>query len=438
MKYFIFILLIPLQHSCPAQNGIYVPDSILRRELIKGGHMRGDSIYPQAGLKQLKLIKSGIRDLTGIRAFTGLWRLEVNANELSELAELPPNLTYLNCGSNKISEINIQHEKLKILICRNNQINEIKRLPESLEQLDLANNPLDHVTALPVGLKTLNISDCQFRGLPALPKGMSFLNYSGNPIDTSNLPAIFRRYPCRGDMNCLPAEITNWGLFKLENRDFTLQEYQLISKIDIMLEVSSSWGFGHSSIFVSYEKAGQSFRTTKAILNYSGKEFPKDQKGQGARVDSAYLTREFDHDTLFRILSGVFKPRLRFDAKDFGYQKSPFKIDLARISNSAHSIPYKGCHDCTSYRLKVMFLQDEQQHFIIELSFDDAFRLPRVEDTAVKNFPVKYMLEWIYLYQLSHLFFPEDKGLNTSVFHKKTIDPLAQWANHFFPELNQH
>lgn len=438
MKYLLFILSISFQHGCPAQNGIYVPDSILRRELIKGGYMRGDSIYLQSGLKQLKLIKAGIRDLTGIQAFTGLWRLEVNANELSELMELPPNLTYLNCGSNKISRLNIQHEKLKTLICRNNQIIKIEILPENLEQLDLANNPLDHITALPVGLKTLNISNCQFRGLPALPEGMSFLNYSGNPIDTNSLSAIFRRYPCREDINCLPAEITSWGLFKLGNRDFTLQEYRLISKIDIKLDISSSWGFGHSSVFVSYERAGEIFRTAKAFFNYSGKYSPKDQKGQGARVDSAYFTRQFDNDTLFRILSGLFKPRLRFDEKDFGYKKTPFEIDLSRIPNSAYGKPYKGCHDCTSYRFKILLVDSDNNNTAIELTFDDAFQLPRVEDTAVKTFPVKYMLEWIYLFQLSHLFFPEDKGLNTSVFLKKTIDPLAQWARHFFPDLNQN
>lgn len=438
MKHMLSILLISLQHSCPAQYGTYVPDSMLRQELIKGGYMRGDSIYPQNGLKQLKLIKAGIRDLTGIQAFTGLWRLEANANELTELQELPPNLTYLNCGGNKISRINIQHEKLKILICRNNQINTIEKLPENLEQLDLANNPLDHINTLPDRLKSLNISNGQFRELPALPENLSFLNYSGNPIDTNTLPKIFRKYPCNSDMNCLPSELIDWKLFKLTGRNFTEAAFDLISKVEIAIDIHRSWGHGHTAITVSYERDSEAFQTTKAIFNYSGKHYPKGEKGYGARLDSAYFTRQFNNDTLFRILSGVFRPKLQFDEKDFGYGKTPFKIDLSRIPNASFSMPYKGCMDCTSYRFKVALIQPEHQNITIELSFDDAFRLPRVEDTALKTFPVKYVLEWIYLYRLSHLFFPEDKGLNTSVFSEKTMEPLAQWAKHFFPELNQN
>jgi len=437
MKYFLAILFIMLQYSCPAQSGIYVPDSMLRQELIKGGYMKGDSIYPQNGLKQLKLIKAGIRDLAGIQAFTGLWKLEVNANELSELTQLPPNLTYLNCGSNKIYKINIQHEKLKTLICRNNEISSVEGLPENLEMLDISNNPLEHISTLPARLKTLKISNCQFRELPKMPEKLDFLNYSGNPINTNDLPEIYKIYPCKSDMNCLPTELINWTLFKLASRGFSLQECRRISKIDIKLDISSSWGFGHSAVFVSYERDGETYRTTKAILNYSGKDFPKDQKGQGAKVDSAYFTRQFDNDALYGILSGIFKPKLQFDEKDFDYKNSPFSIDLARLPNSAFGQPYKGCIDCTSYRFKILLVEPGQNNTAIELTFDDAFRLPRVEDTALKTFPIRYMLEWIYLYQLSHLFFPEDKGLNTTVFHKKTIEPLPKWAKHYFPELNQ-
>ncbi len=46
-------------------------------------------------------------------------------------------------------------------------------------------------------------------------------------------------------------------------------------------------------------------------------------------------------------------------------------------------------------------------------------------------------LEWLYLCQLSRLFFPENIGLNEFHFNEKSMEQLALWAKQVFPELNK-
>ena len=54
-----------------------------------------------------------------------------------------------------------------------------------------------------------------------------------------------------------------------------------------------------------------------------------------------------------------------------------------------------------------------------------------------KEFPIRQMPEWSYLYQLNQLFFPEGIALNKSHFHEKSMAALAEWAKKFFPKLNK-
>ncbi len=440
MKWLLIIPFLCLTWVCLAQEGIYVPDPALREALQKQGLMKGDTIQIQASRKQLDISKAGIHDLTGIRAFTGLWRLNVFSNELTSLNELPPLLTYLSCQNNKIEVLDFEHPTLKILIAGSNKIKIIRKLPGNLQKLDVIKNPLDSISTLPESLQVLNIANCQFKHLPILPNTLELLNYAANPIDTALLPAIFKACPCQNtQLNCLPSELMKWKIFGLPGQIFAVKEFNKIHNISLKITTANSWGMGSDTIKVDYERKGDLFKTTRAFHKYVGLISPKERLGEGARLDSIWFEREFSAQKLFETLHNLYLPTLQLNNQDFGYEKSIFKIDLSKLPKAARDgqSQYHTCEDCSYYTIDIKFIDAKAITKVIHLQFDSGFRFPQIGDTAIKEFPIQQMLEWLYLYQLSHLFFPDDMTLNKSHFQEKSIESLAEWAKEFFPELNK-
>lgn len=209
-----------------------------------------------------------------------------------------------------------------------------------------------------------------------------------------------------------------------------------LSAVKITLKVNHSWGAGNEEFGIEYECRDTVFATRSARYQYSGRVYPPKRKGEGAVVSDTFFKRSFKTEHLFSVLSNIQQPSPYWSNSDFGYTKSKFRIDLSHLIRERWS-NYRTCDDCSYYRLEIQFLNGEKQMAAISINFDSGFRLPRVEDTALKKFQVKKMLEWMYLYQLSHLFFPDDLVLNKSHFQEKRITELAIWAKQFFPELNK-
>lgn len=99
--------------SLPINEDNFPDDTF--RDYIKTYKAAGSNVLTveqRKNVKEIKINKKGVSDLTGIEAF--------------------PNLTELDCGNNSIQELDLrQNPKLRKLICNNNQ----------LTQLDLSKNP---------------------------------------------------------------------------------------------------------------------------------------------------------------------------------------------------------------------------------------------------------------------------------------------------------
>ncbi|MCW5924620.1 MAG: hypothetical protein KIS77_20040 [Saprospiraceae bacterium] len=209
-----------------------------------------------------------------------------------------------------------------------------------------------------------------------------------------------------------------------------------LAAIKITLKVNHSWGAGDEEFAIEYERRDTFFATRSARYQYSGRVYPPKRKGEGAVVSDTFFKRSFQSEHLSSVLKNIQQPSPYWNESDFGYVKSKFRTDLTHLIRERWS-NYRTCDDCSYHWLEIQFLKDGKQAAAISINFDSGFRLPRVEDTALKAFQVRKMLEWMYLYQLSHLFFPDDVALNKSHFQEKRIHELAIWAKHFFPELNK-
>lgn len=99
--------------SLPINENNFPDDTF--RDYIKTYKAAGSNVLTveqRKNVKEIKINKKGVSDLTGIEAF--------------------PNMTELDCGNNSIQELDLrQNPKLRKLICNNNQ----------LTQLDLSKNP---------------------------------------------------------------------------------------------------------------------------------------------------------------------------------------------------------------------------------------------------------------------------------------------------------
>lgn len=117
--------------SLPINEDNFPDDTF--RDYIKTYKAAGSNVLTveqRKNVKEIKINKKGVSDLTGIEAF--------------------PNLTELDCGNNSIQELDLrQNPKLKTLRCNKNQ----------LTQLDLSKNPdIDYLICSDNRLEQLDVS----------------------------------------------------------------------------------------------------------------------------------------------------------------------------------------------------------------------------------------------------------------------------------------
>ena len=152
----------------------YVPDNVFEENLISAGYDYGvpDDSVATAVLQQITIINlsnSGIKDLTGIEAFTNLQTFICDYNYLTSLdlssnkklktlqcinnklttlnISSNVNLEYLRCDNNKLIDLNVSSNSLlKIFSCSNNMISKLDLINNSkLHEFNCSYNQLSYL-----------------------------------------------------------------------------------------------------------------------------------------------------------------------------------------------------------------------------------------------------------------------------------------------------
>ncbi len=211
-----------------------------------------------------------------------------------------------------------------------------------------------------------------------------------------------------------------------------------IDQITLHLNIYYSWNQGSEAYLVKFRRQEHYFETQVAQytdkLNQIG--YYRDELIPVPFNPDSIFNLRFDADTLFNMLRSIQNPSPFWSEQDFGYTASKFQLDLTLLERSPLS-GYLNCSDCNSYLLDIQFITARKDTMSIDLDFDSGFRLPRAEDTAIKHFKIRSMLEWMYLYKLCHLMFPENVALNESHFKERHIADLAKWSRLKFPAYNK-
>ena len=104
---------------------------------------------------------------------------------LTELPELPSNLTHLHCEYNKLTKLPKLPNGLINLYCNNNKLSKLPELPNKLYRLDCENNELINLPQIPNSVKELNCNSNRLLTLPILTEDFEYyhLKCLNNPVD---------------------------------------------------------------------------------------------------------------------------------------------------------------------------------------------------------------------------------------------------------------
>lgn len=157
---------------------------------------------------KLLLSSAGIKSLDGIEHFDGLRSLNLYANKLTSLPELPDTLQSLDLKLNEIKTVAKLPKQLEHLDISYNKLTSLPRLPNTLKTLGCSHNEMAELPQLPSNLEYLNCSYNKLASLPALPQSIGELNLSNNYLN------VFGD-PLRNELNSLNAVMTIGPQFRI-------------------------------------------------------------------------------------------------------------------------------------------------------------------------------------------------------------------------------
>ena len=135
--------------------------------------------------KQLKALNLSANKISLIENIPdGIQELNLKGNQISRIENLPKSIHSLNLQWNQINEIENLHLGIKDLNLRKNKISQIEKgkLPSSLKILNLQENYIIRIEHLPKGLKDLRLWKNQIRQIENLPRGLKLLGLTENRI----------------------------------------------------------------------------------------------------------------------------------------------------------------------------------------------------------------------------------------------------------------
>ena len=195
MKIKLFITSLSIVSSCIAQVGNFVVNDLNFRAFLHENHSEifiNDSLLDInicSNITSIDCSSSNISNLDGIQHFENLTHLNCGYNQLTQLTELPPNLTNLNI-SHCVNLITIESfpNTLEFIDCSYNQLNVLPDLPSELKQLYCGVNVLNSLPNLPYNLTHLDCSFNNLISLPYLPENLAHINCSYNQL--TSLPDL--------------------------------------------------------------------------------------------------------------------------------------------------------------------------------------------------------------------------------------------------------
>ena len=132
---------------------------------------------------KFRLFFNEINNLDGIQYFENLTHLNCSYNQITQLPELPSNLTFLDISHCvNLNLIESLPNSLEFFDCSYNQINTLPDLPYNLKQLYCAFNILNSLPNLPYNLTHIDCSFNNLTSLPYLPENLSHINCSYNNL----------------------------------------------------------------------------------------------------------------------------------------------------------------------------------------------------------------------------------------------------------------
>lgn len=173
---------------------------------------------------KLKLKSFNFTELPDIlTTFEWVTYLEINSTKITELKNLPPNLTNLDCCNNNIEILDgsILPSTLKILKFVKNKTRKIINLKEGLIDIDFSDNLLEEICSIPISTQTLDLSEnCNFIHFPNLLENTNLIALSLNrteiyTIDEKLIPNCIKILEtCSCDkltkITWLPCDLIEW------------------------------------------------------------------------------------------------------------------------------------------------------------------------------------------------------------------------------------
>ena len=191
----LIILSLFICSCCFAQDAGYLISDLNFRQFLEENHsdvLINDSLLDISAcslITSMDCSASNIQNLDGIQYFENLLDLNCSYNQLTQLVNLPPNLTQVN--TSHCVNLNVLGDlpnSLEYIDCSYNQINQLPNLPLNLEQLYCSVNMLSTLPNLPINLTHLDCSFNNLTALPYLPANLALINCSYNQL--TSLPDL--------------------------------------------------------------------------------------------------------------------------------------------------------------------------------------------------------------------------------------------------------
>jgi hypothetical protein len=387
MRILIFFTLLSTQIL--SQNLVYIPDQNLKTELINQGFTTNDSLDTRkiVGRLQLDLSNKKIQDLEGLQYFNRVWKLNLSNNNISNLRNLPPNLTVLYCANNKLIEIDGLPNSLQHLGCNGNEINRITNLPNSLTSINFSNNKMSE--------------------FPVFTDNLQFVNYYKNPIPLNKLPSLYQNVHCENSaQNCMPNELIKWKILNNTLKDSA----NPINKIKITLLSNYNLENGKRSETFIFKKRKSNLVSKRIYLNRT--------KGSSSSIKNSIKKSSFE-----AILSDIYTEKLVI----YPIIDSSAIINLTNKKNGMEC--FSDCSHCSRYSLSytIYTLSDT-----INLNYGFEGTMNNGISICSKYGPedIKSILEWLYIYRLTNLTF-KDHLLVNRFFNRKNLDKIVEWDKEY-------
>lgn len=328
MKSSFLITLLFTASTCLAQVETYVIPDINFRNYLEEVHpnvIQNDSILIISECDTINTIDCTSRDISnldGIQFFENLSQLNCSYNNITELlniptqlthlntsycvnldtiGQLPSSLTYLNCSYNQVSTLPTLPNSLEKLFCSVNTIDQIIYLPHNLTHIDCSFNNLTELPYLPNSLAHINCSYNQITALPDLPPNLGLIY--NNPLNIFNnniqcvgeyteifeellgvYPECENQYPTINQQISLPE---GWSIFSIygmsSNMDLIsilepISEHVIMAKDNFGSVYLAEWGYngvGDISLGQAYQiKTTSTVELTIEVEYYQPESHP--------------------------------------------------------------------------------------------------------------------------------------------------------------------